>query len=276
MSYILDALKKADQERAAGDVPDLEAVHTVSHEEQRGFPRWILIVVVLLIVNGVLLAVLFSGKDAGSPQQPAEVIVKQPVSPLPPVAVAPAPVVPVPQAVIEKPVAPAPVAPAPVVLPPVKTIQPVAKTERPAVEFSDVPLTPVVTPRPAPPAVITPVTEPVPAPAPAPVQITPVPQPPAIIAKPVVMPQPVEEQQPGRRDSGIPYWGELPLAYRASFELPRLDVHVYSETPARRFILVNLRKYREGDELPNDIDLDEILPDGLLLRYNGRQFRMHK
>ena len=40
MSYILDALRKADQERLAGSVPDLEADHESSRATGRS-NRWV-------------------------------------------------------------------------------------------------------------------------------------------------------------------------------------------------------------------------------------------
>jgi general secretion pathway protein B len=252
MSYILDALKKADQERTAGDVPDLESAHDAVSRGNSGVPRWVWVVLVLLVVNGMLLVVLLDGNDAGKPQQAAEVIAAQPVSPVPPASVVPVPVspaTPMPQATPEGPVVsrPEPVIPKPVALPPPGPVQPAAIVPQPVIE----PVRP-------------------------PVEMAAVPLTPVIISQPAVMPQPTVGQESGRQETGVPYWAELPLDYRASFELPQLDVHVYSEIPAKRFILVNLRKYREGDELPDGIDLDEILPDGLLLTYNGRQFRMQK
>ena len=64
MSYILDALKKADQERAAGNVPDLETVHL--HEPTvRKHYRWLWILAALFIFNGVLVALLATRHDAG-------------------------------------------------------------------------------------------------------------------------------------------------------------------------------------------------------------------
>ena len=67
MSYILEALRKADQERSAGSVPDLEAVHESSSREG-GSHRWVWILGVFLLANGLLLAALFSfaGGQLGS------------------------------------------------------------------------------------------------------------------------------------------------------------------------------------------------------------------
>ncbi len=74
--------------------------------------------------------------------------------------------------------------------------------------------------------------------------------------------------------SSVPDWGELPLEFRSQFTLPRVDVHVYSEQPQRRFILVELKKYREGDTLASGAVLEEIRPDSIELSYQGTRFRV--
>ena len=43
--------------------------------------------------------------------------------------------------------------------------------------------------------------------------------------------------------------------------MPRLDVHVYDSDPQRRFLLADLKKYREGDTLANGAVIEEILPE---------------
>ena len=75
---------------------------------------------------------------------------------------------------------------------------------------------------------------------------------------------------------GVPAWDELSLEFRSQFSLPHLDVHVYADEPRRRFILVDLQKYREGDTLENGAVLEEILPDSIQLNYEGTRFRMEK
>ncbi|MGB5439861.1 MAG: hypothetical protein WBN90_09490, partial [Gammaproteobacteria bacterium] len=62
MSYILDALKKADHESSIGDVPDLDAPHWTQRRSGPVRP-WVWVVIGLLVVNGALLAVLFSRDD---------------------------------------------------------------------------------------------------------------------------------------------------------------------------------------------------------------------
>ena len=67
MSYILEALRKADQERSAGSVPDLEAVHETSSPTS-GSSRWIWVLGVILAVNALVLAVLlYDRRDEPAP-----------------------------------------------------------------------------------------------------------------------------------------------------------------------------------------------------------------
>jgi len=77
-------------------------------------------------------------------------------------------------------------------------------------------------------------------------------------------------------NSQLQSWFDLPQEFRNKLELPRLDVHVYSQEPQGRFILVNLKKYREGERLPNGLVLEEILPDGMAMSYQGERFRVKK
>jgi general secretion pathway protein B len=77
-------------------------------------------------------------------------------------------------------------------------------------------------------------------------------------------------------NSQLQSWYELSQDFRNRLDLPRLDVHVYSEEPQKRFILVNLEKYREGERLASGLVLEEVLPDGMVMSYQGKRFRVEK
>ena len=66
MSYILDALKKVDQEREFGAVPGLATPHEVDHARRRP-SRWPWVLAALLSVNVVLVALLLLKRDAETP-----------------------------------------------------------------------------------------------------------------------------------------------------------------------------------------------------------------
>lgn len=224
MSYILEALKKADQERTLGSVPDLETPHWGVRRPTRNY-RWLWIITALLLINGVLLAFLLGddSDDTGPPAIAPSVTstMPDPVVPVTPVPGAGATVVTKPREVIQ----PAPVSSP--VQPPVVTRTAASASEQES------------------------------APAPVPVAGT--------------QPVPVRPRQ-----TGVQLWSDLPLEFRSAFPLPHIDVHVYAEQPARRFILVDLQKYREGDTLESGAVIEEILPQGLLLYYQGTRFEIEK
>ncbi len=53
-----------------------------------------------------------------------------------------------------------------------------------------------------------------------------------------------------------------------------LDIHVYSEVPADRFVFINMAKLREGSQLAEGPVVVEIRPDGVVLRHSGTLFRV--
>ena len=59
-----------------------------------------------------------------------------------------------------------------------------------------------------------------------------------------------------------------------SIQLPELhlDIHVYSETPAERFVFVNMSKYAENATLSEGPVVTEIVPEGVVLEFSGTQF----
>jgi len=74
----------------------------------------------------------------------------------------------------------------------------------------------------------------------------------------------------------FPEWRELSLDFRSGITLPRIDVHVHAEDPARRFIMADLKKYREGDTLANGALLEKIHPGSIQLNYRGTRFRVER
>ena len=51
-----------------------------------------------------------------------------------------------------------------------------------------------------------------------------------------------------------------------------LDIHVYSEDPAGRFVFINMVKHREKSRIAEGPTVSEITLDGVILRYQGRNF----
>jgi general secretion pathway protein B len=55
-----------------------------------------------------------------------------------------------------------------------------------------------------------------------------------------------------------------------------MTVHIYDPDPAKRFVLINARKLREGDRTRQDIVVEEILPDGVVLSWEDHRFFRHR
>lgn len=90
---------------------------------------------------------------------------------------------------------------------------------------------------------------------------------------------PVETAAPAPRPARPAPSGEsLPtaqdLALRGELTgLPlHLDLHVYYADPTRRMVFVNGRKYLEGDRLDAGPTVDEIVPEGVILDRGGQRF----
>lgn len=66
----------------------------------------------------------------------------------------------------------------------------------------------------------------------------------------------------------------MPADFRASVPPLSLDVHVYAAANTSRFVLINMKKYHEGEKLAEGPQLVEITPDGVIMSYQGQQFRI--
>ena len=219
MSYILEALKKSEQERQIGHVPDISVVQETPPRPASHWPRW---VAAALLVNALILGLL---------------------------AWRPWGVRGVPEFELEQSAAPAPAAPAP---------------RAGTIEESTAPHIAATSP-PAPSA-----EEDTSATLPEPVTQMPLPAPVPAVATPA----PPADEPAGVLSADAPRWEDLPADVRGGLPAPRIDVHVFAREPDRRFVLINLRKYKEGDVLDDGVTIDAILADGIVLSYQGQRYRV--
>jgi general secretion pathway protein B len=237
MSYILDALRKADAERERGSVPGLHthpvpAASAESPAMRRGVPvSWVAGGTAVLVAGA--LAWAWGGRSSDAPHEPPRPVDAPPVAmATPPVVAKPAPE---PVAAAPEPVAPAPAAPAPVATPPVPA--PVAAAPRP------------VTPAPA--------RAQAPAPAPAPTRHA--------AAKPAPAPTPAASAAEARVYSV----NELPADIRREWPPLSIGGSIYSDTAASRFLIINGQIYHEGDRIANGLSLEQIKLKAAVLLYKG-------
>lgn len=97
-------------------------------------------------------------------------------------------------------------------------------------------------------------------------------------ASPAAVPEPVAEPPTVQRivldpapTPPVPTLQAMPPAYRADFPPLKVDVHVWNQDPAQRFVLVNGKRYREGEVLREGPQLIEIADNGLLLSHRGER-----
>lgn len=103
------------------------------------------------------------------------------------------------------------------------------------------------------------------------------PAPPATAQETATIPPPPVTEPPTRTeiadDLAAPPLAELP-ALRARLSSLHLDIHAWAEDPAERFVLINLRRYAEGDRLPEGPAVRRILRNGVVLEYEGTLFTL--
>lgn len=71
-----------------------------------------------------------------------------------------------------------------------------------------------------------------------------------------------------------PLLDTLPTSARHGLPALNLDIHAYSPDTDKRFVVVNGRRYREGDTIGEGAVLETVTANGAILRQGGRRFRL--
>lgn len=74
--------------------------------------------------------------------------------------------------------------------------------------------------------------------------------------------------------ANVPVFWQMPHTFRSQVPNVKLAVHVYAPEDASRFVIIDRRRYREGDQVADEMLLEAILPDGVVLDYQGQRFRL--
>jgi general secretion pathway protein B len=274
MSYVLDALRKADAERERGTVPTLlsqpDASIDIDPPRRRPSPVLMGAVAALVLVAG--------GGLAWTLMAPAPSVPIQPDTPGPAPIRAEAPAVAVAQAEVPVPAqaeAPPPGPPA------------IARVERPAPRVAPPAAPPMPgadraamaearreRPRAAPPGTAAPATLAT-ATVAAPTTASPAPAPAAAAADPApalvdAAAAPAAAAPPNRPVALT----QLPASVRG--ELPQLTVggSMYSDEPAARLVILNGQPYHERDVVAPGLTLELIQPRAAILEYHGYRIKL--
>lgn len=296
MSYILEALKKAQAERQLGSAPDIHAPAPVQAPAQAVSASRKPLLVGLsagIVIAGVAGALAWRAQGSAAPQvqaqAPAGELVLAQAAPAHPPAAAPAAAPATPATAPATPAAAAGAAPARTTV--------AAASPAPAAPAVSAPL---AAPAPAPAktavAAATPGT-PAPASSPAPAQSRPPAQAesaapaarnpaPAVASRdaapeavylpaPSPAPAPVQAARaPEPAEENLRTFQQLPDALQR--EIPRVSVggYIYSPNPADRLLLVDKMLRREGEELAPGLVLERLLPKYAVMNYRGNRYRV--
>ncbi len=87
-------------------------------------------------------------------------------------------------------------------------------------------------------------------------------------------PEPVLIDEDAQADNSevLPSVNDLNLSGTQALPELHLDVHVYATKPAERFVYINMRKFHEGNSLPEGPVIERIRRDGVVLSYQGLRF----
>lgn len=234
MSYILDALRRADAERERGRVPGLHSQVSLPREPQaprkaprsRAVPVWVwpaLLAALAVAALGWWMRPVPGAVAPGPDGSPSTVAIPPtvaqapatpPASPAPPAAAASSPSAP-------SPAAPVPPAPAPILAP-------------------AAPAPAAASPRSAPAAPTTP---------PAPATAAPA-------------------------DDSLPRVADLSPAARSGLPPLQVSGATYSQTPAMRMLIVDGQVLNEGQDIAPGLKLESIGPRAAVLNHQGRKLRL--
>lgn len=79
---------------------------------------------------------------------------------------------------------------------------------------------------------------------------------------------------PPRSNEDLPSYEEIVLSGRVQLPALHLDIHVYADAPERRFVFINNRKYRQGQQLDEGGQVERITPFGAVLVFRGHRFEL--
>lgn len=236
MSYILDALKRADAERERGHIPGLHSrsAPTLDRQASDQRKRWrpaVLVAGVLLVLAGVFLWWWLSA----APEAPQAVAAADPGTVTPAAAV--------------------PAEPSP---PPIATAD------------STLPALPILAPEPPrPPRPVAPVGTPAaPSPATSAAASASASAPVGTTSAPTPAPAAVAAAAP------IKAFAELSAAERARLPAVNVSGSTYSQNPAHRMLIANGKVVQEGADIAPGLRLETIEPRSAVLNHQGLRYRI--
>lgn len=268
MSYILEALRKAQQEQQRGQAPDLRAaVGIAAAEPRRRRLRWGWAAAALVLgINTLVLGwILWPRPPAPLPASLQTPLLPGAEDPPPEARLAaapPAPAEPRGTGALRLPPETRPLAAEAERRSPPRTAVSEPQQSSSEVAEAAAPLPPRTSAQPAP--------------------LPSAPEAPPAAAEPVPAP-PLPPEAPGRtapraiQGAGpVPFFHELPPEVRQGLPALEINGHVYSDDPSERFVFIHWKPYREGDRLgaADGPVLERITPEGVVVDFGSVRARV--
>jgi len=234
MSYILDALKKSDQQRQRGATPTLLTTQTTAVASKK--PSFLLygLLALVLVGAGVAIGSLRPWQAEETAPATKSVASAKPLESSPRRTV-PAPL-PAPPQIANTPETPLKAAAPGALSSPVPTSAVIKQDES------------VQTHRPPHKAV-------------------------AIVPKPVASPMPDKPVDARLAEQRVMPMAELPLSIQQEIPKMSVSAHAYSTQPRDRLVSINDQLLREGMTVAPGLTLEQITTDGMIFSYKGYRFR---
>jgi len=70
------------------------------------------------------------------------------------------------------------------------------------------------------------------------------------------------------------YLSDMPYEFSLSVPHININVFVYTDQPEGRFIMIDMQKYQEGQHINKDMKLHEIRPDSIVVEYKDEVFQI--
>ncbi len=85
-----------------------------------------------------------------------------------------------------------------------------------------------------------------------------------------------QRPQPTKSTEIIPFLREMPPEFRRRVPNLNINVFVYAEEPENRFVIIDMKKYRTGEETDTGLKIKEINKENLILIFNNRRFQVKR
>ncbi len=73
-----------------------------------------------------------------------------------------------------------------------------------------------------------------------------------------------------------PLLQQMPAEFQRALPPMTVTIHVYSDSESQRILFINNREYHQGDQIEGGIRVEGIVPDGVVLTYQGQRFKLSR